>query len=176
MQAFYLCTMEKQWHVIYTRSRQERVVSNWLKEIGVEHYLPMQKKLRQWKDRRKWVEMPLLNSYIFVRINNDREYVDVLKIDNVVCFITFSGKAALVPDHQIEAIRLLLASEKELEVTSEDFEAGDEIQVKAGPLQGLEGTLVNVRNKNKVRVQIEHIGKSILVEIDQKYLYKKNRL
>lgn len=167
---------DKYWYVIYTKSRQERIVEKWLKEKGIECYLPIQKKLRQWKDRKKWVETPLINSYVFVRIGNDKEYMDALQTDRVVCFVTFEGKAARVPDKQIEAIKLILATEADLEVTSENFEQGDEIEVKAGPLKGLEGSLVNVKNKHKVRVRIDHIGQALLVDIDMKYLQKKNRL
>lgn len=166
---------DKSWYVIYTKSRQEKIVEKWLIEKGVECYLPVQKKLRQWKDRRKWVETPLINSYVFVRIANDKEYMTVLDTEGVVTFITFEGKAAKVPDRQIEAIKLLLANEADLEVTSQTFEEGDEIEVKAGPLKGLQGSLINVKNKRKVKVRIDHIGQSILVDIDMKYLQKKNR-
>lgn len=172
----FLELMENKWFVVYTKSRQEKRVARWLDEMGVVYYLPMQKKLRQWKDRVKWVEMPLISSYIFVKIKNDKEYLDILKIEGVVTFITFEGKAAVVPDHQIEAIRLLLASEKELEVTAENLGEGDEIEVKAGPLKGLKGKLVNVKNKSKVKVEVEHIGQAVLVDIDKKYLVKKSRL
>lgn len=151
-------------------------MAQWLDEIGIETFLPLYKKLRIWKDRRKWVEVPLINSYLFVKISNDKEYMEVVRTDGVVSFVRFEGKAAPVRDEQLQAIRLLLASESELEVTSQKFDEGDEIEVKAGPLQGLHGTLVTFKNKNKVRVEIEHTGQSILVDIDKKYLDKKNRL
>lgn len=167
--------MGKHWFVIYTRSRKEYITARFLEDQGVEYYLPLQKKLRYWKDRKKWVDIPLIHSYIFVRIGDDKEYLSVLKTEGVVCFVTFEGKAAIVPDKQIEDLRLLLASDKELEVTSQTFEHGDDIQVKAGPLKGLEGMLVYYKNKHKVRVQIEHIGQSLLVEIDPKYLVKRDK-
>ena len=165
----------KSWYVVYTKSRQEKIVERWLKEAGIECYLPLQKVLRQWKDRKKWVEKPLISSYVFVRLANDKEYMTVLQTMGVVCFVTFEGKVAKVPDNQIETIKLLLANEADLEVTSENFEEGDEIEVKAGPLKGLEGSLINVKNNKKVKVRIDHIGQSILVDIDMKYLHKKNR-
>ncbi|MFO8086274.1 MAG: UpxY family transcription antiterminator [Bacteroidales bacterium] len=168
--------MQKKWYVVYTKSRQEKMAVRFLQEEGIECYLPLQKKLRQWKDRRKWVEIPLMNSYVFVRISNDKEYLDVLKTENVVAFITFEGKAAVVPDHQIKAIKLLLAAEAELEVTTQKLEAGDQIEVKAGPLKGLIGEVITHKNKRKVKVQIEHLGQAIIVDIGVKYLNKARRL
>lgn len=168
--------MEKKWYVIYTKSRQECVVARMLEEKKVEYYLPLQKNLRHWKDRMKWVEMPLIKSYIFVKLGDDKEYMKVLRTDGVVTFITFEGKAAIVPEYQIEALKLLLASEKELEVTTENLEEGDPIEVKAGPLKGLNGKLVQFKNKQKVKVEVEHIRQAILVDINMKYLSKKNQL
>ncbi|MCF8331495.1 MAG: UpxY family transcription antiterminator [Bacteroidales bacterium] len=167
--------MENRWYVIYTKSRQEKYVAKWLIEKGISYYLPLHKKVRQWKDRRKWVEVPLINSYIFVRVRDDREYIEILQTDGVVSFITFEGKPATVPEQQIDAIKLLLAGEADLDVTSGNFEKGDEIEVKAGPLKGLQGELINVKNKRKVIVRIEHIRQALLVDIDMKYLEKKNR-
>ena len=33
---------------------------------GIESYLPLKKVLKQWSDRKKWVEEPLFRSYIFI--------------------------------------------------------------------------------------------------------------
>jgi transcription antitermination factor NusG len=119
------------------------------------------------------VEEPLIRSYIFLYLKDDREYLKVLETDHVVRFITFAGKAAVIPGKQIEDIKLLLASEQELEVTHEDFEPGESIKVIAGQLRGLEGSLVEKRGRKRVQVKLEAIGQSILVEISPAYLAKK---
>jgi len=59
---------QKAWHVVYTRSRAEKKVYADLTAQGIECFLPVQKQLRQWKDRKKWVEMPLMPGYCFVYI------------------------------------------------------------------------------------------------------------
>jgi transcription antitermination factor NusG len=56
----------KKWLVFYTKSRNEKSAYKNLKKFGFEPYLPLQKVLRQWSDRKKKVELPLFNSYIFV--------------------------------------------------------------------------------------------------------------
>ena len=62
--------INKKWFVIYTRSRFEKKIYQELLKINIESYLPLQKKLKQWSDRKKWVEEPLFRSYIFVKIDN----------------------------------------------------------------------------------------------------------
>ncbi|MCF8303932.1 MAG: UpxY family transcription antiterminator [Bacteroidales bacterium] len=164
---------EKRWYAVYTKSRNEKKLAQLLDEKGIECYLPLIKTIRQWSDRRKKVELPLIRSYVFVHISNDREYLRVLETDGAVRFITFSGRAVAIPDKQIEDLKLLVASDKELEVTRETLEKGDKIEIKAGTLMGLQGELVEHRGTKKMLVRIDHIGQSILVEVPVSYLIKK---
>ena len=61
-----LSTSENEkWKAIYTSSRQEKKVAAYLEKFEIENYLPIYKSLRFWKDRKKWVEMPLFNGYVF---------------------------------------------------------------------------------------------------------------
>jgi len=57
----------KTWWGIYTASRQEKKVSVVLERLHLKHYLPVVKKLRLCNNRKKWLEIPLFNGYIFLR-------------------------------------------------------------------------------------------------------------
>ena len=129
---------EKQWHVVYTRSRAEKKVELELKIKEIESFLPMQKKLRQWKDRKKWVEIPLMSGYCFVHITH-KEYDSVLQTNNVVSYVRFEGKAAIIPDKQIDALKQMLKQYVfEVVVTTDNFEPGKKVEVVEGPLIGLD--------------------------------------
>lgn len=161
---------QKHWHVIYTRSRAEKKVIEELVYKKIDCFLPLQKKLRQWKDRKKWVEMPLMTGYCFVNISR-KEYEEVLKTANVVCFITFEGKAAIVPDNQIEAIkRMLKQYDFDVTVSTETFEPGKKVEVIEGPLMGLRGELIEARGKNKFTLRITQINSTFSVEIPASHL------
>ena len=54
--------LERHWHALYVRSRSEKKVLSQLEEMGVEAYLPLVTKVKQWSDRRKKVEEPLFKS------------------------------------------------------------------------------------------------------------------
>ena len=47
---------EKVWHVIYTKSKWEKKVDSLLLQRGFESWCPVQKKERQWSDRKKIIE------------------------------------------------------------------------------------------------------------------------
>lgn len=155
----------KSWHVIYTRSRAEKKVHEELLKNNIESFLPLQRRLRQWKDRKKWVDMPLMTGYCFVNISR-KEYEKVLKTNNVVCYITFEGKAAVIPEKQIDALKKMLQQyDFEVTVSTEKYEPGQRVEVLAGPLIGLQGELVEARGKNKFMLRFEQINNSFLVEV-----------
>ena len=57
------------WLVLHTKPRQELKVAQRINELGVKAYCPSYKELKQYSDRKKKVEMPLLPSYVLVYIS-----------------------------------------------------------------------------------------------------------
>ena len=157
------------WYAIYCRSRNEKKVDALLRRDGIETYLPLLKSLKIWSDRKKWVEEPLFRSYLFVNISL-REYQQVLQTDGVVRFVTFERKPVPVPEEQIMAIRQFLNLEDAPDLMSGKFEIGDRVEVFRGNLKGLVGNLVEWRGKQKVRIEIESIGQSIILTVPKSYL------
>lgn len=160
----------KNWFAIYTKSRAEKKVLAELTLKGIDAFLPLQKQLRQWKDRKKWVESPLLPGYCFVHVNR-AEYDSVLKTKNVVCYVTFEGKAAEIQEDQINALkRMLQQNDFEVEVSFNNFEVGKKVEIIEGPLMGLQGELVEIRGRNKLLLRIDQIDKTFSIEIPSNYL------
>ena len=155
----------KCWHVIYTHSRAEKKVCQELTENNIECFLPLQKMLRKWKDRKKWVEMPLFPGYCFVYITR-KEYDKVLQTNKVVAYITFEGKAAVVSNQQIEELKQLVQqSEFEYQVSTENFREGKKVEIIEGPLLGLKGELVRSSGKNKFIIRLHQLNNILMVQI-----------
>ena len=155
----------KNWHVIYTRSRAEKKVYSDLTWLEIESFLPMQKKLRQWKNRKKWVDMALITGYCFVHIT-PHEYDRVLHVNNVVSYVHFGGKAAIVPDGQIESLRQMLRqSDFDVEVSRNTFSPGKRVQIIAGPMMGMNGELMQEHGKNRFFVRINAINTVFIADV-----------
>ena len=153
------------WHAVYVKSRTEKKAQLELQFQEIETFLPLQRKLRQWSDRKKWVEMPLISGYLFVHTSR-KEYDQILQSNYVVSYVRFEGKAAIVPDNQIEYLKLMLAQENEpIEVTKEKLKPGQMIEVISGPFIGLKGKLQKIKGKSKVAIELEQLGYSAMVEI-----------
>ncbi len=159
------------WHAIYTRPRSEKKALIELEEKGIDAYLPLVKTLKQWSDRKKWVEEPLFKSYIFVRVS-EIEYYDAINMFHTVRYITFEGKAVPIPPQQIEAIRIYISQEENLNTDMSGYKSGQEVSIIDGPMKGLSGTLVRVTGKNKLRIEIDGVGKAVYVDIAGAYVRK----
>ena len=162
--------MNKTWYAIYIKSRQEKKVDEELKEKGIDSYLPLQKVLKQWSDRKKWIEVPLFNGYIFVHINK-KQYYNVLNINGVVRYVTFSGKAVPIPPQQISAIKQYLDEEEIIQDEQlKNIKPGDFVEVIKGSLIGLKGNVVNWQGKHKLLVEIDGINHKIMLTIPVSYM------
>ena len=162
---------ENKWYALYTRPRAEKLVYQRLVEEGIETFLPLQKTYRMWSDRKKLVEKPLLSSYIFVKTNK-KNFRRVYKVNGIVKFISFEGQPVSIPQKQIDNLRLLINSDAEIEVTTEKFAQGDNVEVVNGALIGLTGELIKIGSKNRVVVRIDRLDQNLILKIPLGFLKK----
>lgn len=164
---------KRKWYAVYTRSRAEKKVFCRFQEEHIESFLPLQKVIKQWSDRKKKVEIPLLSSYVFVHISL-LDYNKIIKTDGVVKFVTFEGKAAPIPKKQIEYLELLANSNAEIKKTEKFFKPGQPVKITDGPLKGLAGEIVIHGRKKRFLVRIDHITQNLLVNIPASLLINEN--
>lgn len=154
----------KTWYAIYTRSRAEKKVASWMYDNGYTVYLPLVKTLRQWSDRKKKVEVPLISSYVFVQVS-EKEYYSILNAPGVVAYVTFEGKAAPIRDSQMQVMRQAVEGNLPIEVNNEQLKPGQRVKVISGPMKGAEGEYLETVHKNNFIINLSHIGFSLKVEI-----------
>ncbi|MCD4772984.1 MAG: UpxY family transcription antiterminator [Bacteroidales bacterium] len=157
------------WYALYTRPRWEKKVYNELNNCGFEAYLPLIKKVKQWSDRTKKVEEPLIRSYVFVK-TSEKEYYDILNVDGAIRYIFFEGKAAPIPEWQIDALRKTLENQLSFKLTNEKLKPGEKVKIKEGPLKGTKGEIIQIKGKNNLVIRIENIGYNLLIEIEAENL------
>ena len=157
---------ERHWYALYVRSRAEKKVVTQLEDIGVEVFLPLVTKIKQWSDRKKKIEEPLFKSYVFVH-STPKQHVSILNVYGVLKFVTFEHEAVVVPDNQIVAIKRYLDNfdEKERELTNAELQVGDMVRITNGPMQGLKGILHSVKDKRQLIVYIEAVGQYLPISI-----------
>jgi transcriptional antiterminator NusG len=165
--------MNKKWFVFYTKSRQEKKVDELLKRNGFESYLPLQTVMKQWSDRKKKVDVPLFNSYIFVE-TEEHAIQEVVKIPGVAWNIRLNGKPAVLHPNELATIRRFIETGLFIETQdqSESLERGDRVEVVDGPLRGEKGVLADFHNGAKFSVVLGGIGQVITVQLPSGILKK----
>jgi transcriptional antiterminator NusG len=161
------------WKVIYVASRQEKKISVLLEKLNIENYLPLVKKLRLWSDRKKWVEMPLLNGYIFVKPSADSRD-KILEIPGVVRFLRHNGNDAILRESEIDTIKRIIQTGYDTEIMDVQFDKGQTVMITSGPLKGIEAEVLRIdKNNNAVLIGFETISKTLKVTLPAGLLQKK---
>lgn len=144
-----------------------------LERRGFEVFLPMQKVMRQWSDRKKKVEVPLFNSYLFVYDSEDK-IPFIVQTPGIAWNIRYNGKPAVLHTRELETIQRFLSSGLLLESQPYQLlEKGDQVSVIDGPLKGMVGLLMSTSDATRFYVAMESIGQSLMVKIDPSLLLKK---
>ncbi len=160
-----LTEKDYQWYALYTKSRAEKKVLKQLTDMGFEAYLPLRKELRQWSDRKKWIETPIISSYVFVKIKS-QDYRRVFEVKGVVAYVSHKGKAVPIPSDEIEAMRRTVDNKMNFSVETGSMKKGQIVTVTSGPLKGISGEVLEVRGEKKLHLKISHIGYSLIVNLD----------
>ncbi len=166
--------MEKKWNAIYVASRQEKKVFDVLQKKGIQSYLPLVKTLRQWSDRKKMVEFPLLPGYVFVCLTNESQKLLVQQTKGVVNYVYSNGKIGVVYQNEIESLQNLIRLGYHLESfpSSQRIQKGDRIQISSGPLKNLEGIVIEENNEEFFQIFLEGIDFNVRVKLPEGVLKK----
>lgn len=157
------------WFALYTNCRHEKRIAQHLAQREIEHYLPLYRADRKWRDgSRVTLELPLFPSYIFVRIRRS-ERVSVLSVPGALCMVGGTGgEPAPVSESAIEALRTGL---REHRIEPHPLlRVGQVARVRSGAFAGMEGVVVRRKNGFRVVLTIEQIMQSIAVEFSEEDL------
>ena len=144
------------WYVIYTKPKWEKKVAEQLAEAGIDCYCPLITQIRQWSDRKKKVEVPLFNSYVFVQLD-ESERNSVFQSVGVVRYLFWLGKPAIVRHEEIEVIKKWINTSDAADIMVDRYKIGDAIQLESGPFSAQKAIVQEVTNTYYVLV-LESLG------------------
>ena len=143
------------WFVLYTKPNYELKVAEGINTLGINAYCPTFTQIKQYSDRKKKVQKPLLPSYVLVQLSElDRQ--KVFNIRGVVRYLFWLGKPAVVRDEEITLLKKNLTGIFD-ESTISNLSVGKEYTIPSGPLKGQTGNIIDVL-KNKLRLELPSLG------------------
>lgn len=153
------------WYAVQTSYRCEQRVALGLTRKGFNTYLPLLREVHQWKDRRKAVDVPAFGGYLFVHYqSNLQNRVKVLETSGVVRLLGGNHTPSRVSDLEIEAVRRTLSSGA-LCNRWDALTPGSMVRVTRGPLAGIQGRLVRIKNSLRLVVAISIFSQAISTEL-----------
>jgi len=136
-----------------------------LSHKGFEHFFPTYSARRRWSDRMKTVEAALFPGYVFCRIDIQKR-LPVLTAPGVVNIVGIGKTPAIIPEHEIERIKLILRSGLLAEPWPY-LTAGTQIRIEQGPLAGCEGILVRTKGQTRLVATVDLLQRAVAVEIER---------
>lgn len=150
----------RQWLVLYVKSCMEKRTAARLQSMGIECFLPVQPEWHRWSDRRKLVNRLVLPQMLFVHVSPcERPLPLTLLAASRYMVLRGQSTPAVIPDDQLERFRFMLErSQEAIEVNPATLAPGAPVRVVCGPLAGLEGEFIRIRNQHKIAIRIDLLG------------------
>ena len=150
------------WYVLITKPKSERKVAEKLQQKSIEVCCPVSIEVRQWSDRKKKVEVPLLPSMVLVKLE-DKERPVVFETYGAVRYLFWLGKPAIVSEAEIDAL-LEIKSNNLAVLNVDQMKAGDKIDLKGLGLQFEKGTVKYISG-NQCWVVLDTLGYVIKLQL-----------
>lgn len=153
------------WFVLYTKSRNEKLVADKLNAMGIEAYCPTIKTKRRWSDRVKMVEEPLIRSYCFVRLA-EHERNNVFTVAGIVRYMFWLKKPAIVKEVEIETIKWMLGQVDHDSIHVKNFSSGATVKIDSGSFIGEVGQVKSHQGKS-LSLYLESLQVVITVDLSR---------
>jgi transcription antitermination factor NusG len=153
------------WYALYTKARHEKRIETELSNKGIETFTPTVREVHRWSDRRKSVEVPLFSCYTFFRTDNLPPIrYSILNTPGVLRLVGTQNQATPIPHHELVSFKLLVANRVPME-SSRFLSVGQQVRIRGGALDGVEGILEHSHGQGKIVVSIKLIQRSVSLSL-----------
>lgn len=153
------------WYALYVRSNFEKIAERALADRGYPSFSPFYRARRKWSDRTKDVDLPLFPGYVFCSFDPEAR-LPILTTPGVVHVVSVGPTPAPVDLTEIESVQATARSGYQV-LPWPFLREGQRVRIEAGPLSGVEGTLVKTKSDLRLVVSVTLLQRAISVEIDQ---------
>lgn len=162
---------EKRWYALMAKPRQDKKLARYLGDLQVEHYLPLMKEKRQWSDRIKTMEVPVMSPYLFMKCRNEERCL-AFDSGGVRSFVSRHGRVVVISEAEIKKIQDICKHGVDLSLIDDSIQPGDRVQITAGALKGMEGYVKEEHGRCRFYVRLDTLGCWAVWSIEKKYLKK----
>lgn len=152
------------WYALRTQARFEKVVHEQLMQRGIEPFLPLVRRVSQWKDRTKEIRWPLFAGYCFAKFSPEQQE-NVRQIPGVIPPIEHPNVVQPIPGDEIAALQQIISHGQDYKSWPYHQQFGTMVTVTKGPLRGLHGRLVRGADGAQLIIAVHSIQQAAVVTI-----------
>jgi len=154
------------WFAISVKPRHEKKVAYVLETKGYETFVPLQR--QRHRPVARVSELPIFPGYVFSRFDLLRR-LPVVMTPGVNRILGLGHQPTPLDPSEITSLRTTL--EKSLSAAAVPFlETGNKVRISDGPLNGVEGIIVAIRDTARIVLNISLLQRSVLAEVDSAWL------
>ena len=142
-----------------TKVHGEKKIKEKLDMLGVEHYIPFRVETREWSDRKKKVEVPLIPGMAFIRESDSEalRLANELGVEITFIYDKSTRKRMIVPDRQMKDfifVTDMTTDNPEMKIYDDKLRPGTRVRVVKGEFSGIEGELIRVQGHKRVVIRL----------------------
>jgi transcriptional antiterminator RfaH len=156
----------KRWFVVQTQPNGEMRANINLARQGFEAYLPRYLRQRRHARKVEQVARPLFPSYLFVRLDTERERWRSVNGTFGVSHLVSQGDAPIsIPEGVIDAIRARENESGLVEMLPPTFQPGQRLEILEGPMALCTGLFQQMSDSERVVLLLDLLGRQVRVTI-----------
>jgi transcription antitermination factor NusG len=154
----------RKWFALSVTVRHEKVVSQLLRNKGLETFLPLYVQRHEYNRRLRKFHLPLFPGYVFCR-SHPAARLPILTTPGVLRMVGAGRVPIPVDDEEIWPLQK--AAESGIPMSPHPFwQSGQIGRIIGGPLAGIEGMVVNAKHVMRLVLSVNLLQRSVLLEID----------
>lgn len=153
---------EKQWHIVYTRAKSEKKMSELLKKKNIESFYLLNKIIKHHGVRQKVVLEPLISRFLFVRISKPE--IDIVKqTEGFFNFIYWLNEEVIIRNEEINTLQQFANGQRNIVIEKIGIDINEHVKVVHSSFMNKDNVIDISRNIIKISVPL--IGYSLSADV-----------
>lgn len=157
--------MQKNWYIIYTKTKCEKKVAALLTKKKVENFCPINNVQITHFRKNKLLPQPLFNSYVFVFIEENEIFL-LKHLENVIGLVYWKGRPAIISSAEIRIIKEFTNNHHNIRLERTRVNTNREARVIGEPGYNLDGRILRIKNQS-LKVDLFSLGFTMVVEMEK---------
>ena len=150
------------WAVAHTKPRCEKKLVQYCEREGLDATLPCYKSPHRYRGKTVIFSKPLFPGYVFLRLKEGQRST-ARQSDHIANLLEVTDQKLFA--RQLGEILAALATDVEVRLAPAIGE-GMRVQIKSGPLRGMEGWVEQRSGPKTVLLRLDFIGQAAAVKVD----------